>query len=211
MRLKKNSAQNVEKRGKLKIGKKAFSQIIVWIILIGVAVSSAVVYFNWAKETTETLAEKSIEYVEGGYACEETYMKASGVRGCSHITVTNNGMYTLQKIAFRIINNLGINSLIRDGLIPPQQTKEYILKVIDTKEVEILPIIKYHENLIGCKDQTKTLKCEGLTNVQKFTCKKVYYPRTGEHKCDLLENLNIVSATECCENLNVCCEYSAPS
>lgn len=184
--------------------KKGIGQVILWVLLIGLAVSSAVIYFNWMQKTTETLSESTIEYVEGGMGCAETYAKVSGIRGCSHIKVTNNGAYTLQKIALRIINNLGINSMVREGPIAPQESKEYILNVIDTKEMEILPIIKPADKLIGCEDKKFRVMCGGLTEIQKFTCKKVHY----EDKCPLLENINIVTAGECCENLKMCCELA---
>ena len=117
--------------------KRGASQIIAAILLIGFAVTVAMLVMNWATKHAEETTESIIGDVEGGINCEKVRINVLSVdETCSKIRISNNGYLKIEQV---LIRSLGEN------------------------QIEVIPMVQGKRNQITCKDSSIILPCQDLS------------------------------------------------
>ena len=148
---------NVEMKNKLRETKKGMSEIIAWILLLGFSISLAVIIFNWTRTHTEELTKSTVSFVEGKLECQEIAINVAANDDCSIITITNKGKLTIDQFAIRTFRQDYENTLIEATQLSPKQSKQ--LNILSSNKIEVIPIVKIKEKLIGCNDKRISNEC----------------------------------------------------
>ena len=157
MMIKKDAEGKVNvKMNRLK-SKKGMSEIIAWILLLGFSISLAVIIFNWTRTHTEELTESTVSFVEGKLECQEIAINVATNDDCSTITITNKGKLTIDQLAIRTFRQDYENTLMETTKLAPKQSKQ--LNILSSNKIEVIPIVKIKEKLIGCNDKRILNEC----------------------------------------------------
>jgi len=118
--------------------KRGASEVIVFVLLVGFAVTTAIIVINWSTKHTKELTEYGIEFVEKNIECEKIgiNVRYAVVKGdCSSLIITNKGYLIIDKLITR----------------SPENNK-----------IEVIPIIILEETNkeIGCKEKSVILDCD---------------------------------------------------
>jgi len=137
------------------MGKKGASEIIGWVLLVGLSISLAIMVITWAKQQAQGTSEYIITSVEGDVRCSEVAMKAFIVDPpCQDINVSNTGYFTIVEIAARHqfgTQNFPVN------LLPQQDSKRLNIQI--PSQVELIPLVSSADGLLGCADRKIILTC----------------------------------------------------
>ncbi len=140
------------------------SQIIAWVLLLGLGVSLATMVFLWTTSQTEDMSESAIRFVEGNMECDNVMINVksnSGTNNCT-FTVSNTHYLNISKL---IIRRVDINNPVQfecNNSDQPLGVKEQVI-CDQTESLEgnfsIIPIIKIKDNFIGCKNKVIKTEC----------------------------------------------------
>lgn len=137
--------------------KKGMSEIIAWILLLGFSISLAVLIFNWTRTHTQELTESTVSFVEGKLECQEIAINVVTNDDCSTITITNKGKLTIDQLAIRTFRQNYENTLMETTKLAPKQSKQ--LNILSSNKIEVIPIVKIKEKLVGCNDKRILNEC----------------------------------------------------
>ena len=144
--------------------KKAVSQIISWVLLIGLTISIAIFVTKWtldqAKQTTEGVTKLVTEDVR----CSSVALNA--VRDCSNensilLKISNKGTLTIRGLIIRKYSGTQVQKIEESIEILPQQTTDLNIGT-NYDKIEIIPKIKVDKEEIGCSDRIISLTQELL-------------------------------------------------
>jgi flagellin-like protein len=158
--------------------KKGISPIIATVLLLGFAISLATTVFLWMKGQTETMSESTVEYAEGEMQCQNVRINVEKTGApvppdtsptCASLKISNKGYMTINQLAVRTFNPEGSKLYPQSpdtnylnpqssNCIPPCGVKTET-GCSGCKKVEVMPIIKIGERLVGCKDRTVVVTC----------------------------------------------------
>jgi len=117
--------------------KRGASQAVIFVLLIGFAITSAVLVINWSTKQTKDLTSSGVDFVEETIECDKVAINVrdtSEEKDCSELIINNKGRLKIEKAVLRAIND---------------------------NEMEIIPIIKIDGKLIGCKEKSLYINCQG--------------------------------------------------
>jgi len=144
----------------MKKNKRGISIAISWILLIGFAVTLALIVIVWmkafAQDTTETVKE-STEYE---MQCSEISLTATNISDCSNliIEITNKGYFTIHKI--KINSQIGTEEIDIPDSLKPTDTKTLNTNMnYSSMELGIVPVTKINNKYFVCPDREIKLKC----------------------------------------------------
>lgn len=163
----------------------------------GVALGSTV--FLWQSKYAKEVSGSLIRFVSG--ECEDFNFNAHSRNGCNKIVIKNVGYLRIDGFAIRSFSSLGMSSEIKEIVVKTEESTVLDVGVVDAEKVEMIPLIRVEDKLIGCQDKIRTVDCEGLDDIQMEACDTADSGGT----CDLLGGLGIVSCEECCTHLEKCC------
>lgn len=138
--------------------KKGDSSIIAWVLLLGIAISTATAVFFWLQQQTETHTQKTTEYIEGNIACKEIIINAIPDSNCENIEIRNRGMLNIAKVKIRLYKNNNEVEVIENGQIPPKQSININIGN-NNQKVEIVPLINITKNLAICNERSLFVEC----------------------------------------------------
>jgi len=129
--------------------RKAIAPVISYVLLIGFAIVLAIIVSVWSKSFVQETTGESIETIEGDLLCREVRINANYNTGCTSINITNNGYIIIEKFA---VNRLDpVSSSIEETSLSPYEST--IFTQSSSNSVEIIPIVKVKNRLIGCADK----------------------------------------------------------
>lgn len=135
--------------------KKGASEIIGWVLLVGLSVMLAIIVTTWAKQQAQDTSEFIIKDVQDDLRCEEVSMKAFiETPPCSNINVSNTGYHKIIKIIAR--HKFGTQEF-EVNLLPQKDSK--VLNINIPSKIDIIPVIQSGNELIGCADRKLVLEC----------------------------------------------------
>ena len=145
--------------------KKGVTDIIAMVLLIGFAIASAAMVYNWSVKQTESLSEHAVSFIEGDLKCADVEINIVGTGSpnkCSQLTIYNQGYHSIDQFVIRRKTSASSDSIIiknDPGL--PLLPKSSMVKSGWTAYVElsVVPIVDLDGKLIGCEDRSITLKC----------------------------------------------------
>ncbi len=137
--------------------KKGAGEIIAWILLLGFSISLAVLIFNWSRTQTEELTESTVSFVEGKLECQEIAINVVTNEDCTSITITNKGKLNIDQLAIRTFRQEYENTLFEKNLLAPKQSKT--LDILQSNKIEVIPIVKINEKLVGCNEKRILHEC----------------------------------------------------
>ncbi|MDP2907772.1 MAG: hypothetical protein Q8O03_07560 [Nanoarchaeota archaeon] len=182
------------------LNKLAISPIIATVLLLGFAIALGTSVFLWQVRQTEELSKGVVDFVDAGMGCESVYLNVHAEDGCSSITVVNRGMFDLNGLVVRSFGQFGAKSVTDEIVIDVKKDASLSLGMVNADKIEVVPLLKSSGGLVGCKDRTVSVSCEGLTELQKFTCEQA-----DPNNCDRLSGTGIVTCEKCCTSLSKCC------
>lgn len=163
--------------------KRGVGAIIAWVLLLGFTVALATMIFLWMKGQTETMSESTVEYVEGELQCQSVRINVVNTTGpiCENPDVHNVGYLNIKAVVVREICTDGSATSSKEphsiNLQPKSSKTETLgeykttlsgfcsggadscLLIIGCKKIEVMPILKIGERLVGCKDRTIVVEC----------------------------------------------------
>lgn len=139
----------------IKMNKKGISEIISWVLLIGFAVSLAVIVTTWTLKNTEKTTEGVVKMVTGDMRCSEVYINLEVDCVNKQLKAAmNNGKF---KISTILIRAGSYNDKREIDLMPNDKIDLNI--GFNSESIEVVPLIKVDRELIGCSDKVKEVRC----------------------------------------------------
>jgi len=144
--------------------KRGISEIISWVLLVGITVTISVIVSVWISSTTEEVIKGTIERED--YICDDISLNARNETECTtttQISITNTGSFTIHDFIIRSNNLVVRNGLnIPDGVakltVEPGQTittQDLNIGNAINKEIELMPI----RNGKTCSSRSIKIKC----------------------------------------------------
>ncbi len=159
----------------MKKKKRGMETVVAWVLLLGFSITLGTFVFMWATRSSEEMTESTTKFVEGGMQCEQVQMYAvftedpdnPGGPPCGYISITNRGYLTIEKIKIRGINKNTQKPLTnQETYVEPLSPKEKYEGLTATwglpasnAEVELIPIVREGNNMIGCTDRMTRVEC----------------------------------------------------
>ena len=101
--------------------KRGLSEVVGWVLLIGISVMMGTVVMQWMKDHTEETAHDLAEDTEQTYLCDETAFDVTFITtNCDTLHVVNKGYHTLS--ALKAKSSIGIDDTFTfsPALLPGQ-------------------------------------------------------------------------------------------
>ena len=148
------------------INKKGVSIAISWVLLVGFAVTLALIVTVWMKSFADDATKGATEDVEIDIKCSEVSLNAIKTTPCQlnlTMDITNTGYFTIEKVKVR-----GTDTSTKEfefqGAEPslkPTQTKTLYTNTDypSSTEITIIPIIKVDQRFVGCADRIIKISC----------------------------------------------------
>lgn len=137
------------------MNKKAASEIIAWVLLLGFAISLAVGVYSWSRTHTEELTESTVTFIEGKLECLEVSINVKKQPECLLLNISNRGKMTVDKISIASLD--GSNSILIDANLLPLKSRTFAYE--QGSDIEVLPVIILDNKNIGCKDRKIIVRC----------------------------------------------------
>jgi hypothetical protein len=120
--------------------KRGASETIIFVLLIGFTIATAIIVITWSTKHTKELTETGIEFVEKNIECDKVGINVKDIsedEDCSQLEIKNKGYLKIDKL---------------------------ITRSTDDNKIEVTPIIIIKENNrnIGCKKKSVVLNCDGI-------------------------------------------------
>lgn len=153
--------------------KKGVESVVVWIMLIGFAITMTAMVFVVEKRTAKELTKSTVESGESKMECNIAAINVK-CEECSFF-ILNTGKISIAGVVFR--DNIG--SVVEFGVkqkdtgfpMRPGDAEPFIAgprarnPAFDTSQgIEIIPMISVSEKLYGCNDKVIAIKAGDLKN-----------------------------------------------
>ena len=151
--------------------KKGAGTVIAWVLLLGFSVGLATTVFLWTTQQTEEMSESATNFVEGGMQCDNVMINVAveDPAACT-ITVTNTRYLNIYQLSIRKLYISDPLSYIYDNKViePRSESKlpaKYTASIYLSAQgnycgkIEVMPIIKVDDELVGCKNKAVTIDC----------------------------------------------------
>ena len=139
--------------------KKGISEVISWVLLVGLTVVLGIMVSIWIRSTAEETVEKQIEQVD--QKCDDIGFNVKNNSECAAgsipFTIANRGSFTVHDFVIRINGEVwrnGLNTPVKLNILPGQ-AKDLNIDVTAGSEIEFIPVVD--EN--ACSSRRLRLKC----------------------------------------------------
>lgn len=142
--------------------KQGVSEILVFVILLGFAVSLGVLFFLWYSGFTSEFTESQSKYIEGSIDCERLSIAIKLMSGCSRVMVENRGDIALKQLVLRAYKEKSLVGSMKSEIdLGAGGIKAVnITGITGTPDrIEFLPIISVGKGLASCSGKGITLSC----------------------------------------------------
>ena len=128
------------------MNKKGASEIISWVLLIGMTIALATIVSLWIRSTTEKDIKQITEPINEDLICNEVSFNVNLTNDCKNPKISNKGNFKIDDFIIRINSQMIVNGNKNtwDELINPGQTKvlNSTLTAIPGDEIEFIPIVR---------------------------------------------------------------------
>lgn len=142
--------------------KKGISEVVSWVLLLGFTIGLAVTVFTWTRDYTKTQTESTVSYIEGRIECQEIMINVlvNKSQPCQGFIVSNRGKLKIDKILVRIFNNNNpVGSYMYNLSLNPLQNQYVFNSSLTGNRIEVMPLTKVSNKLVGCKEKTIKENC----------------------------------------------------
>jgi len=149
------------------INKRGVSQIIVFVILVGFAITIVIFVMNWSTKYTKDVTQSGVEMVEESLECGKVKISVEDLSdgGCSNLLIKNNGYLKLSKVVTRGVNG---------------------------NKLEVIPVVALEDKEIGCKEKSIIIDCnfpEGFDSGSVETGNYIIDILPGEETSKIIEEI----------------------
>lgn len=138
--------------------KRGVSILISWVLLVGFAVTLALLVTVWVKQTAEEAAKELEETAEQEARCSAVAINANMTCATSNdMTISNRGTFTITKVRFRQLEKVYDEDKILDPGKPETQPLNSMFDI--SKPIEIIPIIQIEGKEVVCATRKITFTC----------------------------------------------------
>jgi len=138
--------------------KRGVSILISWVLLVGFAVTLALLVTVWVKQTAEEAAKELEETAEQETRCSNVAVNAyMDCTRSNDMTVSNRGTFTITKVRFRQLENV----YDEDKLLDPGKAETQPLNSMfdSSKPIDIIPVIQIEGKEVICVTRKITFTC----------------------------------------------------
>ncbi|MBU4501242.1 MAG: hypothetical protein KKA79_01520 [Nanoarchaeota archaeon] len=179
---------------------RGIAPIVSWILLLGFAIGLATLISLWQIDQTEDFGSSVIRYASGIMDCNELSFNVYSSDGCNTVKIKNSGYFSIDGFVVRSFSGFGAKSDVKEVFVKAQESGELEFILVSADRIEVMPIVDVEGEMVGCKDKVIESSCDGLTELQEFTCEQA-----DPDNCGRLDGTGVVTCEECCENLEKCC------
>jgi hypothetical protein len=140
--------------------KKAASQIIAWVLLLGLTISLAIGVYQFTKGQAEGLTDSTVTSLEGNLECENVKINVKPDGSCATLDITNTGTITVDKISIVSLGNP--KSVLKEVDLAPKQKKvgfSFDGYLGGDGDIQVTPIITIKNKDMSCKTSKATITC----------------------------------------------------
>ena len=148
------------------MSRKGVSPLIAYVLLVGLAISMAVIFANWSRQHTEKVTDMIIDENVKNDRCASVAFNFNNTHGeCTDtilgISVSNRGYVHIAD--FKVLLD-GEERDIANANPNPQvkvsETKDLnIGRVENVDEIELVPFVDINCQKVGCFDRRVKIKC----------------------------------------------------
>ena len=145
---------------------KGQSEIISWVLLIGLAVSLAVIVTVWTREQAEESIEGVVSKSESDYRCNEVSFNAVVDCNTGNVDVVNKGNFNIHRfIVHEYMKNGNTETLTKETAKPLEvgkNTPQDLYTISQTgniKSIDLIPVIKIDKEYVGCVERKLVFEC----------------------------------------------------
>lgn len=147
--------------------KKGVSIVIGWVLLIGFAVTLAVIVYQWSVKHGEKLTSETVEFVSGKVECNEISLNVQPCFRSSYggnqlnFTITNKGFFNLKQFVINVRTGTTVLNVRKEEEIKVKLWKTLKIDIEDIslsniESIDIIPIIEVENKMVGCDDRKIT-------------------------------------------------------
>ena len=129
----------------MKQNKKAATEIIAYVLLIGMAIALGTIVSIWIKSTAEKDIKDIVQPLDNDVLCNDVSFNLN-VSGCAQVKVSNRGNFRIDDFVVRINSVLVYNGLKNaiDQSTNPGETKllNNLPALNNNDEIELIPIVR---------------------------------------------------------------------
>lgn len=153
--------------------KKGMSELISWVLLIGLAVTLTIIVGKYMMQGAEEQAAQTVSFVETGILCEKLVISVENLtadtRGyIKEISIKNRGYLAIDGIMIRGYYKreqpLNVQKTLDNKLNPNEEIAVAISPPIYPGGIEKLEILPLKEKE-GCASRKETLDCERIKDI----------------------------------------------
>lgn len=181
--------------------KRAIAPIISMVLLLGLAVALGTGVYLWQVRQTEKLGSSVVRFASGVMDCQELTFNVYARDGCTKTTVQNTGYFSADGFVVRSFSSFGDGSEVKEVFVKAKESDVLDLGLVNADRIEVMPVVKVEDELVGCKDRVREVFCEGLDDLQVLACETA----DDQGTCDSLDGSDIVTRDECCTYLSPKC------
>lgn len=126
--------------------KKAATEIISWVLLVGMTIALATIVSLWIRSTTEKDIKEITEPINEDMLCSEVSFNVNLTNDCKNPRISNRGNFRIDDFIIRINSQMIVNGNKNswDESINLGQAKvlNSILTAIPGDEIEFIPIVR---------------------------------------------------------------------
>ena len=145
--------------------KQGVSEIVSWVMLIGLSIAIGMLVLQWSKQQTEQTAEKLTQDVTSSLRCGEVSFNVKFVPAaspvCSQVEIANKGLHTIKELQIR--GQAGGPRAVLN--LPPEQSQTLNIPNFTTSiaspgsSTEFIPLIEGSAGLVPCADRKLSVTC----------------------------------------------------
>lgn len=140
--------------------KKGIGEILIYIILIGLAVVVSLTVFTFQKQFVKDEGSRAVNAVDSKRVCDGAYINVKVLDDCV-LKVTNVGAFVVDKIVIRLVSGNG-DVKEMDVKLKPKEDSSLVHELDDYGElIEVIPVVKLSDDSEHlCVTQAVEVSCQ---------------------------------------------------
>lgn len=134
--------------------RKGQGNVIAWVLLVGFAVSLAVLVGRWSIQQSQKSVSSIVETGEGDIMCENVAISAvCECNGDCNLDVSNKGTLNIYQLNIGGCTTKDVGKGDNNWYIGLNEKKEITLSKCSDELITLIPMIKIEDRLIGCANK----------------------------------------------------------
>ena len=142
--------------------KRGISELISYVLLLGLAIALGILVINWFKDQATTTITEIEATTETEMLCADVSLNGAINTDCStgDLNISNRGYHKIDsiKVRSRINTNSNLISTNYNVNLNPGESQSLNINP-SVEQIDILPLIKLNDKLVVCTDRKVTIQC----------------------------------------------------